>query len=36
MMLPVAWFFDGNAPSKRSILFGILAVALAIALVIRF
>jgi len=29
MMLPVAWFFDGNAPSKRSILFGILAVALA-------
>lgn len=33
MMLPVAWFFDGNAPSKRSVLFGILAVTLAILIV---
>jgi drug/metabolite transporter (DMT)-like permease len=35
IMLPVAWFFDGNAPSKRSIAFGVLAVALAIGLVIK-
>jgi drug/metabolite transporter (DMT)-like permease len=33
MMLPVAWFFDGNAPSRRSLLFGILAVALAVWIV---
>lgn len=34
LMLPLAWFFDGNAPSKRSLLFGILAVSLAIRIVL--
>lgn len=34
VMLPVAWFFDGNAPSRRSAIFGTLAVALAVKLAV--
>ncbi|MCC5850792.1 MAG: EamA family transporter [Verrucomicrobia bacterium] len=29
-MIPVAWFFDGNAPSRRSLACGVLAIALVI------
>jgi len=32
MILPLAWFFDGNVPSRRSLLLGCLAVALAVGL----
>lgn len=32
MMIPVAWLLDGSIPSKRSLLFGVLAVSLAITM----
>lgn len=34
LMIPVAWFFDGNAPSRRSIVCGILAVALVVRMIL--
>lgn len=34
LMIPVAWFFDGNAPSRRSIVCGILAVALVMRMIL--
>ena len=34
MMIPVAWVLDGNAPSRRSVICGILAVGLAVVLIL--
>ncbi len=33
-MIPVAWFFDGNAPSRRSLLSGFLAIVLVILMIL--
>lgn len=32
-MIPIAWFFDGDAPSRRAVVSGLVAVGLAVALI---